>query len=260
MRVALGLEYDGSAFCGWQVQPGVRTVQACVEEALSKIADHPVKAHCAGRTDAGVHALGQVIHIETQARREERSWVFGANTELPRDVSVLWAKPAPDDFHARFSARRRTYRYVILNRPSRPGLWTSRVTWECRPLEVKRMQTAANYLLGEHDFSAFRAQGCQAKSPVRRVHRVEVQRAGDRIEIDVEANAFLHHMVRNIAGVLMAVGRGEQRPEWAKEVLEGRDRAQGGVTAPPDGLYLTNVWYEKKHGLPETGASRGFLT
>jgi tRNA pseudouridine38-40 synthase len=229
----------------------VRTVQACVEEALSRIADHPLKAQCAGRTDAGVHALGQVIHIETHARREERAWVFGTNTLLPRDVSVLWAKPVADDFHARFSARRRAYRYVILNRASRPGLWASRVTWECRPLDPERMQTAANYLLGEHDFSAFRAQGCQAKSPVRTVHCLEVQRRGDRIEIVVEANAFLHHMVRNIAGVLMAVGRGEQRPDWAKAVLEGRDRSSGGVTAPPDGLYLTNVWYEKEHGLPE---------
>ncbi len=250
MRIAFGVEYDGSAFSGWQLQPGRRTVQACVEAALARVANHPVRVHCAGRTDAGVHALGQVIHIETPAERAERAWVLGANTNLPPDVSVVWARPASGDFHARFSATSRCYRYHICSRPTRPGLLASRVTWEYRPLDVARMQAAARWLIGEHDFSGYRGRDCQARSPIRTIHRLEVAPSGPLVTIEVEANAFLHHMVRNIAGVLMAIGRGAADPAWAREVLEGCNRSLGGVTAPPEGLYFSRVRYPERHGLP----------
>jgi tRNA pseudouridine38-40 synthase len=232
------------------LQPGRRTVQACVEAALSRVADHRLRVHCAGRTDAGVHALGQVIHIETDAERRERSWVLGANANLPRDVSVVWARRASSEFHARYSATSRCYRYVIFNRSGRPGLLSSRVTWECRCLDESRMRTAAASLIGEHDFSGYRARDCQARSPVRTLYSLEVARIGPFISIEVEANGFLHHMVRNITGVLMAIGRGEADVGWAREVLERRNRALGGVTAPPDGLYLTKVRYADDHGVP----------
>lgn len=250
MRVALGLEYDGSGFRGWQIQRGARSVQSCVEAALSRVADHGVRVVCAGRTDTGVHALSQVIHFDSEAMRDERAWLFGGNTYLPSDVSILWARPVPDDFHARYSATARVYRYVILNRPARPGLFASRVTWEYRPLSETLMREAACYLLGEHDFSAFRAQGCQAGHAVRTIHRLEVDREEDRVSIEIEANAYLYHMVRNIAGVLMAIGRGIAAPAWANQVLEARRRAQGGVTAPASGLYLTAVRYPAAYGIP----------
>jgi tRNA pseudouridine38-40 synthase len=251
MRIALGLEYDGSAFHGWQAQQeGLRSVQACVESALSRVADHPLRVVTAGRTDAGVHAAAQVVHFDTRARREPRAWVFGGNSHLPGDVSLLWARPVDDAFHARFSALARHYRYVILDRPSRPGLGRGRITWCYRPLDVERMAAAAAYLLGTHDFSAYRAVGCQAKSPVRTVHRLDVIRHGQRVVIAASANAFLHHMVRNIAGVLMAIGGGAREPRWAREVLEARDRNRGGVTAPPEGLYLVGVDYPSEYALP----------
>ena len=251
MRIALGIEYDGSEFHGWQLQDdGVRTVQGAVERALGKVANEPVRVFCAGRTDTGVHGSGQVIHIDTTAQRDERAWVFGANANLPKDVAVLWAKPVPDSFHARFSAMRRAYRYVIFTRPVRPTFLAYRVTWSYCDLDVERMQLAAEYLLGEHDFSSYRAQGCQAKSPIRTIYRLDVSRHDDFIFIDIEANAFLHHMVRNIAGVLMSIGSGEAGTQWAQQVLEHRDRTQGGVTAPPYGLYLTTVHYPPEFGLP----------
>lgn len=252
MRLAAGIEYDGSAFCGWQQQqPGVRTVQEAVERAFSKVADHAVTVVCAGRTDAGVHATGQVIHFDTEARRADRSWVLGANANLPEDVTVHWVRPVSDDFHARFSARARRYRYVILNRWVRPAILRRRVTWFHKPLDVERMQAGGQHLLGEHDFSSFRALACQAKSPVRELRLLEVSRAGDFVAIDVVANAFLHHMVRNIAGVLMAVGTGERDPDWVRDLLGVRDRTVAGVTAPADGLYFVRVSYEPHHGLPE---------
>ncbi|MEW6353314.1 MAG: tRNA pseudouridine(38-40) synthase TruA [Pseudomonadota bacterium] len=254
MRVALGVEYNGTSFCGWQTQDGARTVQACVEQALTRVADHPVKVIAAGRTDAAVHAAGQVVHFDTTAVRSERSWVFGANTHLPHDVSVLWACPVSEDFHARFSARARHYRYVILNRAVRPALLNARVSWYYRPLDAARMSAAAAYLLGEHDFSSYRALACQAKSPVRTVHRLDVTRHGELVVIDIAANAFLHHMVRNIAGVLMSIGSGEHEPVWAREVLEARDRTLGGVTAPPQGLTLMAVEYPEAFGLPQPPA------
>lgn len=252
VKLALGLEYDGSGFYGWQVQSAVRTVQACVEEALSKVASHPVTVCCAGRTDTGVHARGQVIHIETHSHRETRAWVLGTNVNLPRDISILWAQPVENDFHARFSAIGRSYRYLILNRPTRPGLLCPQLTWECRHLDENRMQEAVNYLVGEHDFSAYRAQGCQAKDPVRTIYRLNVTRKGSIIVIEIEANAFLYHMVRNIVGVLMAIGRGEASPSWAKDVLDGGKRTHGGITAPAKGLYLTGIRYPARYSLPQS--------
>lgn len=250
MRIALGIEYNGSNYCGWQYQDHCRSVQAVVEAALAKVAAEPIRIACAGRTDAGVHALEQVVHFDTQAQRIPRGWVFGANANLPDDIAVLWATTVPDSFHARYSAQRRAYRYVILNRPVRPGLHTQRVCWEYRPLQVERMQHAAQFLLGEHDFSSYRAQACQAKSPVRTVHQLSMQRQGDFVILDIAANGFLHHMVRNIAGVLMTIGAGEQEPDWAQHILQQRDRSQGGITASPHGLYFVSASYPQEFALP----------
>lgn len=251
MRIAVGIEYDGSNFSGWQYQDqAVRTVQGAVEGALSTVANHPLHVVCAGRTDAGVHATGQVIHFDTGVQRDERAWVFGANANLPKDVVVLWAKPVSDEFHARFSAQRRAYRYVIFTRQVRPTFLAYRVSWHHRELDVERMAQAGAALLGEHDFSSYRAIACQAKSPVRTLYKLEVSRQGPFIFIDLEANGFLHHMVRNIAGVLMAIGGGERPIDWSREVLEARDRTVGGVTAQPFGLYLTEVGYPAQFALP----------
>lgn len=256
MRIALGIEYDGSDFAGWQLQEGeVRSVQGAVEQALSRVADHPVRVVCAGRTDAGVHATAQVVHFDTHAERSMRSWVYGANANLPKSVSVQWARPVGDDFHARFSAVRRRYRYVILNREVRPTFLAWRVAWEYRPLDETLMRRAARDLVGEHDFSAYRAVACQAKSPVRSLYELAVSRDRDLVILDLEANAFLHHMVRNIAGVLMDIGAGKQAPGWAREVLESRDRTLGGVTAQPHGLYLTGVGYPAHFDLPPLSPS-----
>jgi tRNA pseudouridine38-40 synthase len=250
MRIALGIEYDGSAFAGWQWQPGKRTVQAAVDQAVGRVADAPVQAVCAGRTDAGVHALEQVVHFDTQARRTPYSWVMGGNTELPEDVRVLWAREVDASFHARYSAIARYYRYLILNRPMKSALRRRQATWHYPPLDLEPMRAAARYLIGEHDFSSFRAQGCQSKSPCRRMHFIHVRREeGDQVVIELCANAFLHHMVRNIAGVLMAIGAGKRPPQWAREVLLARDRTQGGVTAPADGLYLGGVCYPERYGI-----------
>jgi tRNA pseudouridine38-40 synthase len=242
-RIALRIEYDGTDFFGWQRQPGVRTVQGCVERAVSQVADAPITVVCAGRTDRGVHALGQIIHFDTVAAREPRNWILGVNANLPADISIRWCKHVPDSFHARFSARVRHYRYTILNRPTRPALLRNRVCWTHRPLSVEHMQSAAAALLGEHDFSAYRAVACQARSPVRTLYRLDVRRANEKITIDVVANAFLHHMVRNIAGVLMRIGAGHAKPAWAAEVLASRDRRRGGMTAPAAGLCLVRVDY-----------------
>lgn len=251
-RYALGLEYDGTAFMGWQSQshPG-RTVQACVEDALSKVADHLAAVSCAGRTDAGVHAAGQVIHFDTHARRNLRGWLLGVNSNLPADVAARWILEVPKEFHARFSAEARQYRYVILNRATRPALAREQVTWIYRPLDAERMQAAGRHLVGTHDFSAFRSVECQAKQPVRNLQRLDVRREGERIVIDAVADGFLHHMVRNITGVLLAVGEGKREPDWAVSVLEGRDRTLGGVTAPASGLCLSAVKYSAHFGIPQ---------
>lgn len=250
MRIALAVEYDGSPFCGWQYQDHSPSVQATVEKALSKVANHPVRVICAGRTDTGVHATEQIIHFDTDVERADHQWVFGANANLPDSISILWAKQVSNEFHARFSAIRRRYRYVIVNRRIRHALLAHRVVWDYRPLDETRMAEAAGYLLGEHDFSSYRALACQAKSPVRTLYQLDVKRHDELLSLDLEANAFLHHMVRNIAGVLMAIGAGEQEPIWAKQVLEMRDRTLGGVTAPPGGLYLTGVDYPPEFEIP----------
>lgn len=250
MRIAVGLEYDGSRYRGWQRQESAPSVQAEVERALAFVADHQVAATCAGRTDAGVHALGQVAHFDTGAVRTARSWVLGANTRLPPDIALLWAAPVADDFHARYSALARSYRYLIHNRQSRPAVLRHRVCWVHEPLDEAAMHAAAQALLGEHDFSAFRAAECQSRTPLRRVERIEVTRRGDFVALGVTANAFLHHMVRNIAGTLIAVGRGEHPVEWVREVLESRDRRTAGHTADAGGLYLAGVLFPVGTGLP----------
>jgi tRNA pseudouridine38-40 synthase len=251
VRIALGVEYDGAGFKGWQVQRhAVRTVQAELEGALSKVAAHPVRVVCAGRTDTGVHAAGQVVHFDSDAERSARNWVLGTNVNLPPDVAVTFAQPVAEQFHARFAAQSRRYRYLILNRGSRSSLLGGRATWVHAPLDAARMHAAGQVLIGEHDFSSYRAIGCQAKSPVRTLHDLAVERVGDMIVLSVHANAFLHHMIRNIAGVLIAIGRGEQSEDWAAEVLALRDRTRGGVTAPPDGLYFERVWYPPEFAIP----------
>jgi tRNA pseudouridine38-40 synthase len=253
-RLAAGLEYDGKSYSGWQFQPGLQTVQDVVQRALSRVADAPIDCVCAGRTDAGVHALAQVIHFDSGAMRTERAWRLGANTYLPPDVSLVWVREVPEQFHARFSATARSYRYVILNRDSRPGLATGRATWERRPLDAERMHAAAQGLVGEHDFSAFRAIECQSRSPVRLLERIDVTRNAEWVTIGVTANAFLHHMVRNIAGLLMSVGSGDSPPGRVAAVLATRDRKANAATAPPDGLYLAAVRYPAEFGLPGAGS------
>lgn len=250
MRFAAGVEYDGSRFHGWQSQGSIRTVQDVVEAAFSKVANQPLTVITAGRTDTGVHATGQVVHFSTPVSRSDYSWQRGANTHLPEDVSIAWVRFVPDDFHARFSALERAYRYIIFNRPYRSACFHGKVSWEYRPLDVARMQKAASYLVGEYDFSSFRAAGCQAHSPVREVREIRLTAELPFIYLDVRANAFLQHMVRNLAGVLMTIGAGEREPAWAREVLEACDRRLGGVTAPPHGLYLTKVIYPEKFQLP----------
>jgi len=250
-RVAVGIEYLGTAYSGWQAQAGQRTVQQAVEAALSAVAAEPVAVVCAGRTDTGVHALGQVVHFDSAAQRAPRAWVLGANTRLPQDISLLWARDVPAQFHARYSALSRSYRYVIANRSQRPALAAGRVAWVHRPLDIAPMRAAARHLLGEHDFSAFRSADCQSKTPMRRISALTVERAGERIAIEVSANAFLHHMVRNIAGLLIAVGRGDAAPEFAAEVLAGRDRTRNAATAPAGGLYFTAVRYPGAFGVPD---------
>ena len=244
MRIALTLEYDGSGFCGWQSQAGGGAVQDALESALSLVADAPIRVACAGRTDAGVHAIGQVVHFDTAALRPDTAWVRGVNSHLPASVAVRWAQSVPDDFHARFSATGRRYRYVLLNRGERPGLMAKRVGWFHRPLDADAMRAAAGLLLGEHDFSAFRAVECQAKSPVKTLRRADVTRHGDLLVFDFEASAFLHHMVRNIVGALVYVGKGAHPPEWLGELLAGRDRARAAPTFEACGLYFAGVDYD----------------
>lgn len=250
MRIAAIIEYDGSRFSGWQLQEHGSTVQGCVERALSQVADEPLRVTVAGRTDAGVHALGQVVHFDTNAARSSYSWIRGANSNLPREIALLWAAEVDPAFHARFTATGRHYDYLVLNRPIRPTHLAGRVTHAYRPLDAERMRSAAQFLIGRHDFSSFRSIECEAKSPVREIRALDVERRGEIVHLHVYANAFLHHMVRNIAGVLMAVGAGEREPSWAREVLAARDRAKGGITAPPDGLYLSTVEYPPAYEIP----------
>lgn len=253
MRLAAGVEYCGAGFYGWQKQPGQRTVQESLETAISRVASHPVTLQCAGRTDAGVHAVQQVVHFDTASERTTDSWLMGTNSNLSRDIRLIWVSPVEQEFHARFSAIARRYVYLIINRPVRTAIYHHLLTWEYRRLDETAMAAAARQLIGEHDFSSYRATSCQAKTAVRNITRLDVNRIGEMIRIDITANAFLHHMVRNIVGVLMKIGTGKEQPGWAKEVLEARDRTLGGVTAPADGLYLLNVYYPEKYRIPVQG-------
>lgn len=248
-RIVLGVEYDGSLFSGWQVQLQRRTVQSELQKALSKVANHTIVVQCAGRTDSGVHAFEQVVHFDTDVEREMHSWVMGGNINLPEDVRILWAKFAIDDFHARYSAIARFYRYVILNRKMKSALQRNQVTWCFNPLDEVKMHEAAQFLVGEHDFSSYRAQGCQSKSPNRKMHFINVYREDESVIIELSANAFLHHMVRNIAGVLMDIGAGNQPINWTADLLEIKDRSQAGITASPCGLYLGGVYYPSRYGI-----------
>ena len=245
------IEFDGSRFRGWQVQNGVETVQQAVESAIGMVADESVRVHCAGRTDTGVHATGQVIHFQTHKERDLYSWLRGVNSNLPKSVSMPWIKQVDDEFHARFSAQSRQYRYIYYLRRISPAILKSYVTWEYRNLDVYRMQKAAQYLLGEQNFNAYRSVACQAKSPIRTIEYINIQQNREFVYFDIKANGFLHHMVRNIAGVLASIGCDEKSIFWAKEILESEDRRQGGVTAPPNGLYLTKVDYPEKYNIPE---------
>ncbi len=244
MRIALVIEYDGSSFFGWQSQTDGNTVQDAVEAAISAVADAPIRVVCAGRTDTGVHALAQVVHFDTDAVRPLSAWVRGVNAHLPEAVAVRHAQSVAAEFHARFSATGRHYRYLLLNRPQRPGVSHHRVGWYHRPLELACMQEAGLHVLGEHDFSAFRSAECQAKSPVRTLHQLSIRREDDLFLFDLHANAFLHHMVRNLVGSLIMIGSGKQSPQWMAEILAGRDRAAAAPTFSPAGLYLTGVDYD----------------
>lgn len=259
MRIALGIEYDGAQFFGWQRQREVETVQECLEKALSKIANHPVDVFCAGRTDAGVHGTGQVVHFDTDAVRPDKGWTMGVNANLPDAIAVTWVKHVPDDFHARFSATARRYRYVIYNERLRPGILNHGLSHYHFPLDADKMHQAAQCLLGENDFSSFRAAQCQSNSPNRFVHHVNVTRTGSFVVIDIKANAFVHHMVRNIAGSLIIIGKGEQPVEWMAEVLALKDRTQAAETAKPHGLYLIDVDYPEEFGLPKSKLGPLFL-
>ncbi|MBT8087740.1 MAG: tRNA pseudouridine(38-40) synthase TruA [Gammaproteobacteria bacterium] len=250
MRIALGIEYDGTGYSGWQRQNTGIGVQQRVEEALQTVANERVEVVCAGRTDTGVHATGQVVHFDTGSLRSDRGWLLGANSNLPDDISVTWVKPVPEEFHARFSATARSYRYRILNRLQRSALHRQRAWWVYQPLDAASMQEASQRLLGRHDFSAFRAAGCQASSAVREIESIAVTRERDWITLEVTANAFLQHMVRNIAGLLAEIGLGEQSADWASEVLQSRDRKRGGVAAPPHGLTLVAVDYPVDFDIP----------
>ena len=250
MRYAIGLEYDGSAFLGWQAQRQEPTVQATVEAALSRVANADIRVVCCGRTDTGVHALCQVVHFDTAAVRQERSWLLGANSFLPPSVSVLWIREVDERFHARFSAFSRSYRYCIANRWIRPALDVTRKCWWRKPLDADLMNQAVQCLLGEHDFSAFRAAACQARHAVRDIQRISVQRLGSEVHIEVTANGFLYHMVRNIAGSLMLIGSKERDIGWMQQILDSRDRTLAAPTAPGKGLYFVGARYPQEYRIP----------
>ncbi len=259
MRIALGIEYDGTAFYGWQRQREVNSVQQELELALSTVANQPVELFCAGRTDAGVHATGQVVHFDTTAVRDSKAWVMGTNARLPDAIAVRWAKQVPDDFHARFSATARRYRYIIYNHKYRPAILRSGLSHYHQTLNVELMQQAAPYLLGEQDFSSFRAVQCQSHSPYRNVHHLNIERCGDYIVLDIKANAFLHHMVRNITGSLLEVGMQNRPPQWIAQLLAAKDRNLAAATAKAGGLYLVEVDYPQHFELPTVTAGPLFI-
>lgn len=259
MRIALGLAYDGGRFEGWQSQPSRNTVQDALEAALATIASAPVRVTAAGRTDTGVHALAQVAHFDTDAERPDTAWVRGTNAALPDAVAVQWARRVPVEFHARFSATARSYLYLLYNHPVRPAVFAGRTGWFHDPLDVEAMREAARCLVGEHDFSTFRSSECQAKSPVKRMERIEVRAAGRYVVFELTCSAFLHHMVRNIVGSLVYVGKGRQEPGWIRELLDARDRARAAPTFPPHGLYLSAIRYDPGWQLPEFSPMIPFL-
>ena len=258
-RFAAIVQYQGADFCGFQRQKHSPSVQQELEQALSYVADCPVKLHCAGRTDTAVHASHQVIHFDTSAQRSGYSWVQGANSQLPDSISLIWADKITLDFHSRFSAGARTYRYVIDNSPTRPAIMSGAVTWVKKPLDVSLMQQSCEYLLGEQDFSAFRGSGCQSNSSYRNVHRADVFRRGNLVIFEITANAFLLHMVRNIVGSLIEVGTVRQNPLWIQQLLAQGDRCKSAATAAPDGLYLVAVDYPARFGLPVLAKGPVFL-
>ncbi len=260
MRIALALEYDGNHFCGWQTQPEGCGVQNCLELALSNMAGHKIDVVAAGRTDTGVHALSQVVHFDTDTDRPLSAWVRGINANLPIFVRVIWAHAVPDDFHARFSARRRDYQFILYNAPVAPAVMANKASWFHLPLDVEKMAEAAQFLEGEHDFSAFRASECQAKSPIRILYQVDVKKHGDCVVFSFSGNAFLHHQVRNMVGALVYVGKGSFEPDYMQSLLLARDRTKAPPTFSPDGLYLTGVGYEDYWGLPATRRYIQFFT
>ena len=245
MKIALGVEYLGTDFFGWQIQKsGLRTVQGVVELALSKVANHPVRVFCCGRTDSGVHAKEQVIHFETEISRTNNAWLFGGNVNLPSDVNFTWAKEVEEDFHARFHAHARSYEYKIHNNPIRSSLKTNYYLWEPRKLNIIEMKKAISFLVGEHDFSCFRGRLCQAKTPIKTIEYIDIIESNDELILKIKANAFLHHMVRNIVGTVLKIGRGEKDAEWILSVLDSKDRRKAGPTAEPQGLYFIKAFYE----------------
>ncbi len=248
-RIVLGIEYNGFSFSGWQTQAQRRCVQHCVELALAKIANHPISVQCAGRTDTGVHALEQIVHFDSCAQRPLEAWTLGGNSHLPADIKIIWARPAITDFHARFSAIARFYRYVIYNRATKSALYHQQTTWQGTSLDAEKMHEAAQALIGHHDFSSFRAAGCQSKSPCRTLYFINVYREHDYVYVELSANAFLHHMVRNIVGVLMDIGTAKKTPDWTVELLSLNDRSKASVTAPPNGLFLAGVFYPAHYGV-----------
>lgn len=250
MNIALGVEYQGTNYCGWQIQKHCNGVQKLVQQAISEVANEPITIYCAGRTDSGVHAIGQVVNFITTAKRPPNAWIEGVNTKLPRDIRIVWQTEVDNDFNARFSATARQYRYVIYNNKIASAILANKVTWEKSTLNYKLMNTAAQPLLGEHDFSAFRASSCQAPHAKRNIQQISVSTNANFIFIDIKANAFLHHMVRNIAGSLIEVGLIQKNANWLAELLLIKDRTKAGKTAPADGLYFINSFYHKKHNIP----------
>ncbi|MBA4739524.1 MAG: tRNA pseudouridine(38-40) synthase TruA [Burkholderiales bacterium] len=258
MRLALRIEYDGSSFFGWQIQPEVLTIQGEIERGLSQVAGEPIRVFCAGRTDTGVHATYQIVHFDTTVIRPDSAWVRGLNALISKDISILWVREVSSEFHARYSALRRTYRYLLLNREQRPGLFAKNVGWYHKKLDVNAMKAAALTIIGENDFSAFRSSECQANNPVRTIEKLCVRAVGDVIVFEVTANAFLHHMVRNIVGTLVYIGAGKQPVEWMDEILVSRNRALAAPTFSPNGLYLTSIDYNPHWGLPGPGLFSDF--
>ena len=259
MKIALGIEYDGSRYFGWQRQQAVKSVQQTLEQALSKVAAEPISVFCAGRTDAGVHATGQVIHFESQAERQPQAWTLGVNANLPDDIKVKWGKTVDEEFHARFSATARRYRYLIYNNPLRPAILVNGLTHYHLPLDHQKMHRAGQALLGELDFSSFRAAQCQSRSPWRNLHHLNVSRFGQFIVVDTQANAFVHHMVRNIVGSLIEVGNGNRPEQWLAWLQQQKDRTLAAATAKAEGLYLVDVTYPSDFELPKTALGPLFL-